>query len=203
MLVRGPLHAPGVALGETWSGFGAGALLGALATNRLRRWPARRAGVDRRRLGLGMVLLAGAPGVAVAAVAFGTGGMLYAPFVPVAYSLVQSALDPAEQQPVVTLWGRAAPWHYCSAWRWVAPLVGLLGDGLAVGASALATLLLAPVAAAALRQPVPVAGRRRDRHPARYRFSRGTSAGPTGRAGCAAPHPGRPPRRGSGSAGTG
>jgi hypothetical protein len=37
-------------------------------------------------------------------IVFGLGGLVWAPFTPVAYSFLQSCVEPDEQQQVVTLW---------------------------------------------------------------------------------------------------
>lgn len=42
LLVRGPLHGDGLSLGVIWTGFGVGALLGAVLTGLLRRLPERK-----------------------------------------------------------------------------------------------------------------------------------------------------------------
>ena len=107
LLVRGPLRASGAALGKVWTSFGIGALIGALATNQLRRLPQTTLLVAIIAGWAGcIVLLAAAPNVAVAAAAFAVRGLIYAPFTPVAYSLVQSRLSRGQQQPVITLSGR-------------------------------------------------------------------------------------------------
>jgi hypothetical protein len=76
---------------------------------------------------------------------FFLGGLIYAPFTPVAYTFVQSVLSTDEQQPVLTLWpagaALAAP---------VGPLVqgvGVTGD---LVVSALLTIALVPPAGVGL-----------------------------------------------------
>jgi hypothetical protein len=107
LLVRGPLHGSGSTLGALWTSFGIGALIGALATNHLRRLSQITLLVAIIAAWAGCVGVLGlAPNVAVAATAFAIGGLIDAPFTPVAYSLVQSRLGPDQQQPVITLWAR-------------------------------------------------------------------------------------------------
>jgi predicted MFS family arabinose efflux permease len=148
LLVAGPLHAGGRALGAIWGAFGAGALLGALGTNQLRR-------VRQRPLliaviggwGASVVLLAFAPAVPVAALAFATGGLIYAPFTPIIYSMVQSVLRPDEQQPVVTLWAAGATVSAPIGLALGGPLVDLVGPRGGLVLSAALTIALVPWAA--------------------------------------------------------
>jgi predicted MFS family arabinose efflux permease len=152
LLVAGPLHAGGRALGAIWGAFGAGALLGALGTNQLRL-------VRQRPLliaviggwGASVVLLAFAPAVPVAALAFAIGGLIYAPFTPIVYSMVQSVLRPDEQQPVVTLWAAGATVSAPIGLALGGPLVDLVGPRGGLVLSAALTIALAPWAAR--RQP--------------------------------------------------
>ena len=164
LLVHGPLHADGTALGNIWTSFGVGALLGALCTGLLRRLPqtALLVGIIGG-WGGAVIFLAAAPNVATAAVAFAVGGLIYAPFTPVAYSLVQSKLRPDQQQPVLTLWAAgsavAAPVGLILA----GPLVQLAGTRPSLVVSAALTLALVPAAVHARHRR----GRRRldDHHP--------------------------------------
>jgi hypothetical protein len=148
LLVQGPLHSGGRALGTIWGAFGAGALLGALATNHLRR-------VRQHPLlvgiiggwGASVVLLAFAPAVPVAVLAFAIGGLIYAPFTPIVYTLVQSVLRPDEQQPVVTLWTAGATLSGPVGLAVGGPLVGLVGPRGGLVVSAALTIALVPWAA--------------------------------------------------------
>jgi len=148
LLVRGPFDASAGALGAIWTSFGVGALVGALATNQLRRLPqsALLVAIIAGWAGC-VVLLAAAPNPVVAGIALAVGGLIYAPFTPVAYSLVQGLLDPHEQQPVLTLWAAgtavAAPIGLVLG----GPLVQLTGIRGGLFASALLTLALVPAAA--------------------------------------------------------
>ena len=152
LLVRGPLHAGGQALGVMWTAFGVGALLGALATNRLRR-------LSRGPLLVAIIagwsasvlVLSVAPNIAVAAGAFALGGLIYAPFTPIAYSLVQDALQPAEQQPVITLWAAGATIAAPLGLALSGPLIEALHSHGGLLISAALTLALVPFAAQALR----------------------------------------------------
>lgn len=147
LLVRGPLHAGGTALGNIWTSFGVGALLGALGTSLLRRLP---------QTGLLIAIIAGwgtctallavAPSVAIAAIAFALGGLLYAPFTPVAYSLVQSRLQPEQQQPVLTLWAAGSAVAAPVGLTLSGPLVQLVGIRSGLLISAALTLSLVPAA---------------------------------------------------------
>lgn len=147
LLVRGPFASTGGALGVMWTSFGVGALVGALGANRLRR-------LNHTSLLVSIIggwaactaVLAIAPNIVIAAVAFGVGGVIYAPFTPVAYSLVQEILNLDQQQPVLTLWAAGTA---------VAAPIGLLLGGLLVQTagirpgllvSALLTVALVPVA---------------------------------------------------------
>lgn len=152
LLVHGPLHASGTALGDIWTSFGIGALIGALCTGLLRRLPptALLVGIIGG-WGGAVIFLAAAPNVVTAAIAFAVGGLIYAPFTPVAYSLVQSRLRPDQQQPVLTLWAAgsavAAPIGLIIA----GPLIQLIGTRPGLLVSAVLTIALVPAAAQSLR----------------------------------------------------
>jgi hypothetical protein len=87
-------------------------------------------------------------------VVFFLGGVIYAPFTPIMYTVVQSVLKPAEQQPVITLWGAGSTLAAPIGLALAGPLVqgvGTLG-GLVV--SAVLTIALVPLAAVGLRPRV-------------------------------------------------
>ncbi|HEX3811676.1 MAG TPA: MFS transporter [Mycobacteriales bacterium] len=153
LLVRGPLHASGAALGGIWTGFGVGALVGALATNHLRRLP-QTALLVAIIAGWGCCVgvLAAAPNIGVAVGAFAIGGLIYAPFTPVAYSLVQSRLDADQQQPVLTLWAAGSAVASPIGLLLGGPLIQLTGTRTGILVSALLTLALVPAAGHALRR---------------------------------------------------
>jgi MFS family permease len=153
LLVQGPLAASGTALGVLWSGFGAGALVGAIAMNQLRRVPQRTLLVAIiGGWGASVLLLAFAPTVPVAVAAFALGGLIWAPFTPVVYSFVQSFLEPDEQQPVVTLWTAGSTVAGPIGLALGGPLVNLVGPRGGLAVSALLTLGLVPWALLGLRR---------------------------------------------------
>ncbi|MEV6603019.1 MFS transporter [Kutzneria sp. NPDC051319] len=153
LLVRGPLHGDGLSLGVIWTGFGVGALIGAVLTGLLRKLPEHRVLVSIIGLwGVVVVLLTFAPSVPYAAVVFFLGGVIYAPFTPVVYTVVQGVLAPSEQQPVLTLWTAcsnvAAPLGLALG----GPLVQAVGTEGGLVVSALLTIALVPLAAVGLRR---------------------------------------------------
>ncbi|HEX6686088.1 MAG TPA: hypothetical protein VF062_25155 [Candidatus Limnocylindrales bacterium] len=102
---------------------------------------------NRRVAGL---LLAFTGDLTLALIAFGLGGLVWAPFTPVAYSFLQSGLIPDEQQQVVTLWTTgstvAAPLGLAVGGR----LIELAGTAGGLALSGVLTLLLPPIAALAV-----------------------------------------------------
>jgi len=153
LLVRGPLHGNGAALGLIWSGFGAGAVLGGVATVWLRRVPRQRLLVlIIAAWAAAVALLAFSPTVLFAAGAFFLGGLVYAPFTPTAYTFVQSMLTPDEQQPVVTLWSAGGVLAGPVGLALAGPLVSVTGAEGGLIASALLTIALVPLAAIGLRR---------------------------------------------------
>jgi hypothetical protein len=155
LLVRGPLHGDGVSLGLIWTGFGAGALIGAVLTTTLRRFAEQRVLVSIIAGWAAVVLLLiVVPSVPYAVAVFFLGGVIYAPFTPVVYTVVQAVLKPEEQQPVITLWGAGSALAAPIGLALAGPLVqgvGTLG-GLVV--SAALTIALVPLAAVGLRPRV-------------------------------------------------
>ena len=85
-----------------------------------------------------------------AMIVFGLGGLVWAPFTPVAYSFLQSGLASHEQQQVVTLWTTgsmvAAPLGLTVG----GPLLELAGTTGGLVLSGGLTLLLVPIAALAV-----------------------------------------------------
>ncbi len=147
LLVRHDFGAPASTLGAIWTGFGIGALLGAAVTNQLRRLP--QVGLLIAIIGgwAGCVLLlAAASGPLVAAIALAVGGLIYAPFTPVAYSLVQDLLDPARHQPVLTLWSAGTAVAAPVGLALSGPLVQVAGVRGGMLTSALLTIALVPAA---------------------------------------------------------
>jgi MFS family permease len=160
LLVRGPLHAGGTALGDIWTSFGVGALLGALATILLRCLPqtilliAIIAG-----WGCCTILLGTAASVLTAAIALALGGLVYAPFTPVAYSLLQSRLAANQQQPVLTVWAAGSALAAPIGLILGGPLVQLTGIRASLFVSAALTLALVPAATRALTRTPHAAAR--------------------------------------------
>ncbi|MFB7509963.1 MFS transporter [Streptomyces broussonetiae] len=158
LFVNGPLEGSSRALGVIWTLFGAGAILGALATNYLRSVP-------QRPLLMGIVAawsfamfgLASSRSVVTAAVVFFVAGLIYAPFTPVAYSYLNLFLSAKDEQPVTLLWSTvsalAAPLGLVAA----GPLIYAIGGRGSIFLSALVTLVLAAIALPFVRsQPTPV-----------------------------------------------
>lgn len=152
LIVQGPMHAGARTLGTIWSGFGVGALVGALATNHLRRLPRHILLIAIiAAWGGSVLLLAVSPTVGVAALSFSLGGMIYAPFTPVAYSYVQSVLAADEQQPVITLWTMGTTLASPIGLLASGPLVAIVGARGGLLLSALTTVALAIIASFSLR----------------------------------------------------
>ncbi|MEU8727382.1 MULTISPECIES: MFS transporter [Streptomyces] len=151
LLVQGPLNSNGAGLGVLWGAFGAGALLGAVVTNYARKLPEHILLITIIALWALCPLALAISGNLVAAVlVFALGGLVWAPFTPVVYSFVQSALRPDEQQPVVTLWVAgstlAAPLGLAAG----GPLIEYVGTRGGLALSGLLTLLLVPLAGVGL-----------------------------------------------------
>ena len=101
------------------------------------------------------IVLAFVGNLTVAMIVFGLGGLLWAPFTPVAYSFLQSGLEPHEQQQVVTLWTTgsmvAAPLGLTAG----GPLIEFAGTSGGLVLSGVLTLLLLPIAALAVLKRTP------------------------------------------------
>jgi MFS family permease len=143
LLVTASLHAHSSAIGVLWTGFGIGALAGAIATNALRRVP---------RVPLLLAIIGGwaasvvvvglAPSIPVATIGLAVGGLIYGPYTAVSYTILLDALDPDEQQPVLTIWTATAT---------VAMPIGLaLGGPLVAGAGARGGLIVSAAVTAVL-----------------------------------------------------
>jgi MFS family permease len=161
LLVRGRLHADAGGLGAMWGALGVGAFLGAALVDRLRTLPQRHLLIAIVGLWAACpIALAFVPTLPAAMVVFALGGLVYAPFTPIAYSFLQSGLRDDEQQQVVTLWTTgstvAAPLGLLSG----GPLILLAGITGGLVLSGVLTLLLLPIAALAVlrtgdAQPAP------------------------------------------------
>jgi MFS family permease len=166
LYVRGTLGGDASALGLMWGALGVGAFIGAALVNQLRN-------LSQRHLLIAIiglwavcpVVLAFVGNLAAAMIVFGLGGLVWAPFTPVAYSFLQSGLEPHEQQQVVTLWTTgsmvAAPLGLTAG----GPLIELAGTSGGLVLSGVLTLLLLPIAALAvlMRTPPSVAEMAHDR----------------------------------------
>jgi predicted MFS family arabinose efflux permease len=135
------------ALGVLWAGFGTGAVAGSLLTGLLGRLPQRLVLVDAiTGWALALGAFTASSHVLLALAAFTLGGVLWAPFIPVVYTLVQGEVTPDEQQPVLTIWTAvlqaAAPLGLALG----GPLVTALGAAGALWTSAAATLTLGATA---------------------------------------------------------
>jgi predicted MFS family arabinose efflux permease len=139
------------ALGVLWAGFGVGAVVGSLLPSILGRVPQRFvlvAAITGWACALGAFTASSQ--VLVALAAFTLGGVLWAPFIPVVYTLVQGEVTPDEQQPVLTMWTAvlhaAAPLGLALG----GPLVTALGAAGTLWTSAATTLTLGVTALVAL-----------------------------------------------------
>jgi predicted MFS family arabinose efflux permease len=135
------------ALGVLWAGFGTGAVAGSLLTGLLGRLPQRFVLVGAiTGWALALGAFTASSQVLLALAAFTLGGVLWAPFIPVVYTLVQGEVTPDEQQPVLTIWTAvlqaAAPLGLALG----GPLVTALGAAGALWTSAAATLTLGATA---------------------------------------------------------
>ena len=138
-------------LGAVWTGFGVGAVAGSFLVGLLGRVP-RRVVLLGATIGWSGALAAFAasskPAAAVAA--FALGGLLWVPFLPVAYTMVQDAGAAGEQQPVITLWTAilqgVAPLSLAAS----GPLVATVGATRTLWLSAAGTLAVAAAVAPAV-----------------------------------------------------
>lgn len=134
-------------LGSMWAGFGLGAVAGSLLSGLLGRLP-QRAVLFGAITGwaVSLSVFTASSQVIWALAAFTIGGVLWAPFIPVVYTLVQGAVAADEQQPVLTIWTAiiltAAPLGLALG----GPLVIALGASATLWTSALATLTVGATA---------------------------------------------------------
>jgi hypothetical protein len=151
LYVVGTLHSDASGLGLLWGALGVGAFIGAALVNQLRNLPQRHLLIAIVGLwALCPIVLAFVGDLTLAMVVFGLGGLVYAPFTPVAYSFLQSGLEAHEQQQVVTLWTTgsmlAAPLGLLAG----GPLIELAGTSGGLVLSGVLTLCLLPIAAVAV-----------------------------------------------------
>ena len=156
LYVGGTLGAGASGLGLMWGALGVGAFVGAALVNQLRNLPQRHLLIAIIGLwAMCPIALAFVGNLTVAMIVFGLGGLVWAPFTPVAYSFLQSGLEPDEQQQVVTLWTTgsmvAAPLGLMVG----GPLIELAGTTGGLALSGGLTLLLLPIAALAVLRRAP------------------------------------------------
>jgi MFS family permease len=156
LFVRETLDADASALGLMWGALGIGAFIGAALVGQLRNLPQRHVLIAIIGLWALCPIVVGFVGnLVVAMVVFGLGGLVWAPFTPVAYSFLQAGLEPHEQQQVVTLWTTgsmvAAPLGLLAA----GPLILFAGTSGGLVLSGVLTLLLLPIAALAVLDRTP------------------------------------------------
>jgi MFS family permease len=144
--------APAALLGAYWTSFGVGALAATLVVG------ARHVGNMRRAslvivVGWGVCLLpfAVAP-VPVTIVAFALGGLIYGPFIPLTYSLFQSASPPAQLPAVLAARSAMIMISTPLGTAIGGPLVAGLGATGTLAASGVATVALAAAAAVMWRE---------------------------------------------------
>ena len=140
-------------LAAYWTAFGIGALASNLVTGSLRTGNMRRLTlVIVAGWGLCLLPFGGAP-IPATIVAFGIGGIIYGPFVPLTYALFQSATT-TENLPAV-LAARSAVVMLSTPLGTAlgGPVVGWLGGSATLAASGVATLLLAVAGSIFWREP--------------------------------------------------
>src|SRR5262245_34926018 len=159
LFVRGTLGADATGLGLMWGALGAGAFVGAALVNQLRNLPQRHLLIAIIALwAVCPIALAAAESLTAAMIVFGLGGLVWAPFTPVAYSFLQSDLAPDEQQQVVTLWTTGATVAAPLGLMIGGPLIELAGTTGGLVLSGGLTLLLVPIAAFAVLRPAALRG---------------------------------------------
>ncbi|GAA4080056.1 MFS transporter [Nonomuraea soli] len=162
LYVRDRLDADASALGLMWGALGLGAFAGAALVNQLRNLPQRHVLIAIVGLwAMCPIALAFVDDLTPALVVFALGGLVWAPFTPVAYSFLQSGVRPEEQQQVVTLWTTgstvAAPLGLLAG----GPLIELAGSVRGLVLSGVLTLMLLPIAAMAVLRRTPHYGEAR------------------------------------------
>lgn len=156
--VRGPLDGDATELGLLWGALGVGAFVGAALVNQLRNLPQQHVLIAIVGLWAACpIVLAAVDDLTVAMIVFALGGLVWAPFTPVAYSFLQSGVAPHEQQQVVTLWTTGAMLAAPIGLSAGGPLIELAGATRGLVLSGVLTLLLLPIAALAVlrRRPTP------------------------------------------------
>ncbi|UED87495.1 MFS transporter [Streptomyces profundus] len=157
LFVRQDLGGSEAAYGFLMTSLGVGAVVGSISAAYLRKYPPAQVLTWLIvSFGLSLGLLATAQQIPVAFVAIAFGGLVWAPFVPVMYTLIQSRVPEGDQQPVLTFWSSgynlAGPLGVLCG----APLVALLGTrgGMYLSAALTVSLVVpAVVAGRKLRTP--------------------------------------------------
>jgi MFS family permease len=156
LYVRGTLGADAAGLGLMWGALGIGAFVGAALVNQLRNLPQRRVLIAIIGLwAMCPIALAFLDNLTLALIAFGLGGLVWAPFTPVAYSFLQSGLEPDEQQQVVTLWTTGSTVAAPLGLTVGGPLIVVAGTTGGLVLSGVLTVLLLPIAALAVLGRAP------------------------------------------------
>ncbi len=141
------LHSSGTLLGLYWMLFGIGAVLGGLAVGALRQlrlWPVM-VGIV---VAWGLLLLPfglDAP-TAVTVACFTLGGAIYAPFVPLSVTLMQTTSPPQHLAAMLAARSAALLTAYPLGAALGGPLTNALGSRATLGGSGLATVTLGAVA---------------------------------------------------------
>jgi MFS family permease len=146
------LHRGAGLLGLYWALFGVGACIGSLGAGLLRRFPIWPTSLVIAGLwGLCLVPFVANPPVAVTLTCFGLGGLIYGPYVPLSYALMQR-LVPVRDQGVV-LAARAALMTVSAPLGTVlgGPIAAGLGAGRTLAASGAATVVLVVITALGTR----------------------------------------------------
>lgn len=151
LYVRERLDADASALGLMWGALGIGAFAGAALVNTLRNLPQRHVLIAIIGLwAMCPIALTFVDDLTLALIIFALGGLVWAPFTPVAYSFLQSGVAPDEQQQVVTLWTTGSTVAAPLGLTIGGPLIEHAGTTGGLALSGALTLLLLPIAALAV-----------------------------------------------------
>lgn len=157
LYVRDTLDADASGLGLMWGALGVGAAIGAALVNQLRNLPQRPLLIAIIGLWAACpIALAAVDDLTVAMLAFGLGGLVWAPFTPVAYSFLQSGIEPDEQQQVITLWTTGASLAAPLGLSVGGPMIEVAGVHGGLVLSGVLTLLLVPIAVLGVLDRRPV-----------------------------------------------
>ena len=152
VFVAHDLHAHAGALGAYWTSFGIGALVSTLLVGTLRRIATRRVTLlIVAGWGACLVPFAFAP-FGVTLVCFAIGGVVYGPFIPITYALLQSITTPANLPSVLAVRSAALIVAAPLGTAIGGPIVGGIGAGWTLTVSGASTVLLAVAATVAWRR---------------------------------------------------